>query len=147
MGTAFADGSARWAPDKDQLAIASYTAARGWRLYVVGPSGGGLRYLARGSQPSWSPDGSKIAFSLRTAKGNDDVYVIGADGSGLTRLTSDPSADNRPSWSPDGSTIAFFSARDGQGGIYVMNPDGTDQRFVGSFPFTAPAVVWRITGG
>jgi RNA polymerase sigma factor (sigma-70 family) len=47
----------------------------------------------------------------------------------------------------DGSEIAFFSARGDHRGIFVMNPDGSGQTWVGPFPTIAPRVVWRITGG
>ena len=35
--------------------------------------------------------------------------------------------DGAPSWSPDGKRIVFYSERDGNGEIYVMNSDGSQQ--------------------
>ncbi|MCH8226405.1 MAG: PD40 domain-containing protein, partial [Chloroflexi bacterium] len=32
-----------------------------------------------------------------------------------------------PAWSPDGARIAFYSFRDGNGEIYTMNADGSNQ--------------------
>ena len=40
----------------------------------------------------------------------------------------DGAGDSGASWSPDGKKIAFHSDRDGNGEIYVMNADGSEQR-------------------
>jgi TolB protein len=37
-------------------------------------------------------------------------------------------------WSPDGRKIAFLSMRDGNGEVYVMNADGSEQRNVSHNP-------------
>lgn len=75
----------------------------------------------------WSPDSSKIAFvSNRT--GNSEVYVMNADGNNQVNLSNNPAGDSNPTWLPDGTKIAFSSGRDNPG-IYLMNPDGTNQTF------------------
>jgi hypothetical protein len=52
-----------------------------------------------------------------------------ANGSNQTQLTSDPYLhDQVPDWSPDGSKIAFASGGFGEGQIWVMNANGSDQR-------------------
>jgi TolB protein len=77
-----------------------------------------------------SPNG-KIVF--QSTQGGDgfvnDIYVMDADGKRQTRLTDGPSDDTAPLWSPTGDQIAFLSDRGGNGfEIYLMNPDGSNQR-------------------
>ena len=53
------------------------------------------------------------------------IYVVSTDGSRQRRLTGKWSFG--AAWSPDGRRIAFWSARDGNGEVYVMNADGSGQ--------------------
>ena len=46
---------------------------------------------------------------------------------GKTRIQLTQNADSEASWSPDGKHIVFISYRDGNGQIYVMNADGSNQ--------------------
>ena len=62
-----------------------------------------------------------------------DIYAIDVDGSSLRRLTTAPEVDGAPWWSPD-DRIVFGSARGGTPGLYVMAPDGSDQRLLVDHP-------------
>lgn len=96
---------------------------------------------------SFSFDGSKIVFAtevdypLNAQKFN--IYSMNSDGSNLTRLTSS-GQNETPSYSPDGSKIVFYSASEilTDGGIFVMNADGTNPvrltNFAGLFPKFTP---------
>lgn len=55
------------------------------------------------------------------------IAVVNVDGSGAHQLTDHPESAGAAAWSPDGSLIAFLSPR-GDGGIFTMNPDGSDVR-------------------
>jgi Tol biopolymer transport system component len=86
-------------------------------------------------EPTWSPDGKKILFTSNmhsTYNGtyDRDLYVMDMNCQGLKRLTTHQAYDANPVWSPDGSKIFFESDRDGQYGIYKMDPDGTDTELV-----------------
>jgi TolB protein len=70
----------------------------------------------------------RIAF-VSDRDGNEEIYVTDSSGRSQTNLTNDPANDWSPTWSPDGQKIAFVSDRQPQG-IYVMNADGTNQRFL-----------------
>jgi len=50
------------------------------------------------------------------------------NGENLQALSSDKASDGLPTWSPDGSRIAFVSNRDGEWGMWIMNPDGSNKR-------------------
>lgn len=85
---------------------------QGYYIEIMDADGDNQTRLTKGEFPALSPDGSKIAFR--------GISVIDADGSNLINLGV---TGNYPAWSPDGSRIAFFN-----GGIYVMNADGTGSR-------------------
>ena len=94
----------------------------GPHVTVMNPDGTGRVPLAIGADPAWSSDGSKIAF---TTNGFEEIWVMSADGTGRRKLTGGGSINSAPAWSPDGTKIAFFSNRDLQGGIWVVNADGS----------------------
>jgi Tol biopolymer transport system component len=90
---------------------------RAGELFVVQPSGRGLRKLTSGpgdAAPTWSRDGRWLAF-VRGPSLSKQIWVIGADGRGLTRVTSEPAGVlSAPSWSPDGRRL-YYAARTGRG--------------------------------
>ena len=77
-----------------------------------------------------SPNGKIVFQSTQGSDGfTNDIYVMAADGKHQTRLTDDTADDVSAVWSPQGDRIAFLSSRRGNGyEIYLMNPDGSDQR-------------------
>ncbi len=107
-----------------------------YEIFIMDADGSNQRRLTETEGnplgPVFSPDGSSIAFSYQ-----DCVYIMNADGSDKRWLTDpDPTlhardgggGGNWPSFSPDGSSIAFSSSREGYGGIYLMNADGSNPR-------------------
>ena len=78
-----------------------------------------------------SSDGAFVAFAS-DRDGDSEIFVTTATGRGLRQLTKDTRFDDfEPAWSPDGARLAFSRA-DEFGGeyMYVMNADGSHQRFV-----------------
>src|SRR5829696_5492836 len=92
------------------------------------------------SGPVVSPDGKQIAFvGPDPFNGVSDIYVMRSEPQSPTnqpkRLTFFARGAFEPNWSPDGKQIAFAASEgDGDGGIYVMNADGTDQTRITSNP-------------
>lgn len=94
---------------------------------TVFPSASLFAQSERQQQPS--PNG-KILF--QSTQGSDsfinEIYTMEADGKRQVRLTYNEFDDASPIWSPEGDRIAFLSDRGSGYDIFLMNPDGTDQR-------------------
>jgi TolB protein len=89
----------------------------------------------------------KIVF--QSTQGGDgsmsDIYVMDADGKHQTRLTESPTIDDvNPLWSPQGDQIAFLSDHGNGYEIYLMNPDGTNQRPLRTPANGGPVVGWNF---
>jgi len=70
---------------------------------------------------------SKVFYSVRWPD-HAQIMSMDADGSHPTCLTPLTDSDYYPALSPDGTTIAFTTHRDNIRALYLMNPDGTNQR-------------------
>lgn len=102
------------------------------------PSGGKATRLTEhafaDSNPTWSPDGKKILFAS-DRNGTTDLYVLEHDDPEhpdltkahkfkTTRLTNTASEEAGATYSPKGDKIAFIR----EGKLWLMKPDGTDQK-------------------
>ncbi len=110
-----------WSPDGSKLAFAS-----GGDIYVINANGTGETPVTTGAgvdkDPAWSPDGQRLAFS-RTGS---SIFVINLNGMGEMNLSGGVD-DREPAWSQDNTKIAFVRKGTNVNGIYLMNPDGTNQ--------------------
>ncbi len=110
-----------WSPDGSKLAFVS-----GGDIYVINANGTGEVPVTTGtatdSDPAWSPDGLRIAFG----RAGSSIFVINLDGSNELNL-SGGADDREPAWSLDNAKIAFVKKGTNADGIYLMNPDGTNQ--------------------
>jgi Tol biopolymer transport system component len=168
--------SPSWSPDGAHLAFFGETPTSGDNpaLLVIGSNGRGEKQLARlvigsngpgfpwwwNSRLSWSPDGTRIIFAQR-----DWLAIVNTHTGTLHRVTSCagpyPStgdrgrpatkgcSDSNPSWSPDGSRIIFsrvLYSRHTAGSEYVVNPNGSGLKPLGSVPAGATDFAWSPNG-
>lgn len=130
QGIGIVDRYPDWSPDGTHLAYSSHSnASNESYIYVIDSSGTRVRLLADVGRlnvtPAWSPDGEWIAFSSNESMGLDyDLNLMRSDGSGLTTLTQ----GFYPRWSPDGEWVSFMRYENGESDIYIVRPDGTDER-------------------
>ncbi len=141
-----------WFPDGRIAFISFANDFSGGDLWIMNADGSNKQLIYVSSSllgawyPSVSPDGTKIAFADGDASGDYEVYVINANGSNLRQLTDNIAHDYGVDWSPDGTKIVFNrerpgvntidpthpgskngSSTGGNGDIYIMNADGTNQ--------------------
>ena len=89
-----------------------------------------------------SPDGKTIVFELI-----GDIYTLPIDGGEAKLIDGGMAFDSQPRFSPDGQWIAFLSDREGSENVFIMHPDGSDQKQVSKDPnseFVSPA--WAPDG-
>lgn len=106
--------------------------------------------LARLSEPHLSPDGRTVAFTLGRIDMEKNttvrqIYTVPVAGGTPVVLTAEGN-NTRPRWSPDGKRLAFLSTRSGGSQIWVMNPDGSEQKAVTSLSTEAANFQWTPDG-
>jgi Tol biopolymer transport system component len=72
-----------------------------------------------------SPTGNRIALGVKKSDDYAQVWVFDLAARTITQLTTD--GGDYPSWSPDGSKIIYTRTQPGDGGLWVMNADGSNQ--------------------
>ena len=76
------------------------------QLYVIHPSGAGLRqitHVSAGAQllsASFSPNGRRIVFSQTGTADQPDIFTVRVDGRALRQVTSTDLWDSAPDWGP-----------------------------------------------
>ncbi|MCI0730561.1 MAG: PKD domain-containing protein [Chloroflexi bacterium] len=130
-----------WSPDGSEIVFSEEAAFDIYKMKADGTNRTYLTHSGTGGNPAWSPDGTRIAYQGGT--GNAEIFVINTDGTNRQQLTSTPGLDNHaPAWSPDGSLIAYSARR--TLGIWLMNPDGSNQHGLTSSLDAYPA--WSPDG-
>jgi Tol biopolymer transport system component len=118
-----------WSPDGTKIVY-----ARNTQIWVMNanPPYDPVRLTNGGCgdyEPTWSPDGTRIAFSEGCTGA---ITIMNADGTGQTPVPNPLglSGEERPDWSPDGTQLVFLAGLSGHSGVWLMDVDGSDQRFL-----------------
>ena len=121
------DSWGTWSPNGQQIAFGSYRNGENNReIYVMDADGDNQRRLTHHSAydgyPHWHPDGKRIVFVSSRGPG---IYTMDTNGDNIELIT-EIDFGGSPRWSPDGKRIAFTGIIEGNGGIYVIDADGTN---------------------
>ena len=106
--------------------------------------------IQRISEHALSPDGATVLFTVQTIDlaANTrprQIWSVPADGGAPRKLTSEGN-NFRPRWSPDGKTVAFHSTRKDGSQIWLMNPDGSNQRQLTSLSTETGGLIFSPDG-
>ena len=73
-----------------------------------------------------SPKATDIVFSALPSNDYSEIYKYNLSLGSNSKLTSD--GGDYPAWSPDGSEIVYTRTQQGDGGLWIMNADGSGRR-------------------
>ena len=109
---------------------------------LVHSDGTGRRDLGEAGCAVWAPDGQSVALCTP----DDSVFILRLADGQQTAIPTRPPLNNPTAWSPDGRTLAIVSFRDGNGEVYLINVDGTNERRLTTAPGTQGADLWISLG-
>lgn len=135
-----------WSPDGEWIVFEAVQPGPGRAIWIMRADGSEKTNISEPDAVGWShPDWSSTdeIVHLRYLSGvfGEEVFVMGSRGGNARRLTFDERSDRHPAWSPEGSQIAWHSYAEGDGGIWVMDADGSNKRQIaryGGFPSWSP---------
>jgi Tol biopolymer transport system component len=93
--------------------------------------------MINGAYPIVAPNGLRIVF-LSNRTGVDDLFVIAADGTGEMQVTHTPEYESATRWTRNGRQIVFSVFAKDTSRVYTIDPDGKNQREIGSVPGRGP---------
>jgi TolB protein len=147
-GSEYVDQS-RWSPTGDWIAFHYDDGKRGG-LDLIRPDGSERHSIGGGSLGSyllnWSPDGARLATErLRWGNFESALAIVGVDGSvDVLPQFEDAWAI---AWSPKGDQLVIQAGHFCDGGIFVIEADGTGATRVSSEWDPSPSLDWSTSAG
>ncbi len=136
----------RWAPDSTRLAILLGDDAGG-RIVIGDLETGVAEPLTpdgdTASLGGWSPDGEWVVYAL-TDEARAGLYKQNPRGVQEIQITH--GQDTNPVWSPKGDLIAFNRPGNDDLDIWVVSPDGEDERVLYYMDGTETSFEWSPDG-
>ena len=135
-----------WTPDGNSILYSStQTGDNG--IYMMNKDGSNIRVVVNTSDHEIdgriSPNGQAFVFTRTSSFSSPrQVWRATIDGTTLTQLTNNAAVNEDAHWSPDGTQLVFQSDRDGSYQLFLMNPDGGNQRKIS----TAQGDYWPSWG-
>lgn len=142
VGQAAAQGAFRF-----QVVFSSNRDTAGnWQLYAMNIDGSNVRRLLQSAGNDYgvvlSPDGERLAFTRRLSGGRTEVHGLTVGEQSSFKLAD----GSNPTWSSDGLLIAYTSTVEDNAEVYLMNPNGFDQRPLTDNPNRDFAPAWSPNG-
>lgn len=128
-----------WSPDGQRIAFRA-NVGETTEIFTVNADGTNLQQITHAAtktenatQPAWTADGMAILYKNQ---GDGAFYRAPAAGGPPTRLHPTDGEQYDLSASPDGKLLAFTQRRPQETdfGLYVMNPDGSNERLIAVLP-------------
>ncbi|MBZ5524823.1 MAG: S9 family peptidase [Acidobacteriia bacterium] len=83
---------------------------------------------------AFAPDGTRIAYTVgnnpTSGRPYSQVWIMNTADSKSFRLGGEHDRSGNPVWSPDGKWLAYSGYADGNGGLWIARPDGSNARFI-----------------
>jgi len=136
-----------WSPDGSKISFVNYRDGRA--LYIINSDGTGRKRLLNKfsvtGYPSWSIDGLALFFAVEFQENFYGTFIFMTNlksGEVKNIIQNERTINEFPKMSGDGKFIAFNSRRDKNGEIYIMKPDGSEQRNITDNPAEELLAEW-----
>lgn len=99
-------------------------------FYLMDADGSNQRKISNDEimSPAWHPSGDSLVFSMVPYGGA--IFKADTTMDSLIQLT-EVNGHFQPSWSPDGTRIAYHGIFPPENGLWVMDADGSNKRYLG----------------
>jgi TolB protein len=130
-----------WSLDQSRIAYAAWSLGR-YEIYsitvpigsIIIPSGD-VTKIIDGEQPSWGPDGRIVYKGCFGAGGSTcGLMIVNPANKGTKVRITTHANDSSPIWSHVTNKIVFASDKVGNWDIYVVNPDGSEEKRLTTSP-------------